>query len=125
MKTVILVVTALGLASCDTYQGLQNRRGPSKGQVEAQGAGVSRKLAVVTTKSVPQYAADSEQCEHQVAAVMGPPGPEDSLEALKRALIDQAGQKTISVSYVNQDRAMERQASIKSCLSHKGYLVKP
>lgn len=119
-----MILASLGLASCDGVHDLQNaEREAQPGAARVHRIATSGALSVVTDRSVPAYSADLMRCEHRVAAAMGPPGLEDSTEALKRALDEHPDDKTITLSYVNQDKAISRQASIKICLSRLGYLV--
>lgn len=119
-----MILAALGLASCDGVHDLQNAERttrPSAAQahrIQTPGA-----RSVVTDKSVPAYSADLQRCENRAAASLGPPGLSDSTEALKRAFDAHPGDKTVTLSYVNQDKAMSRQISIQRCLSRLGYLV--
>lgn len=124
MKKIFMILASLGLASCDGVHDLQNaERAVHPSVTQAHRIATSGATSVITDRSVPAYSADLMRCENRVAASMGPPGLDDSTEALKRALDEHPGEKTITLSYVNQDKAISRQSSIHRCLSHLGYLV--
>lgn len=125
---ILAFVTALGLASCDAGPVSQTLVGetakPSVPPVAPKPGGSANVAAVVTTKALSDAYRDLERCRAVVAASMGPPGVADDLEALKRALKAHPNDHTISLAYVNDDRAIRRKQMIKDCLFESEYIVK-
>lgn len=137
VRRILVLVTALGLAACDAdqvsrtlvgeaNQGAAALKGtrPSAPVRNPEAAGSPDAIAVVTTKSVPEYAKDLDHCRAVVATAMGPADAMDDVEALKRALKEHPQDKIISPVYVNDDRAIRRRENIKSCLHQIGYVIK-
>ena len=137
MRRMLLLVTALGLSACDADQVSQTLVGEAnKAAVtlkatkaptplaSSEPAGSPDAIAVVTTKSVPEYYNDLEHCRAVAISKMGLPGAQDDLEALRRALQAHPGEKTVSLTYINDDRAIKRREMIKLCLTKSGYLVR-
>ncbi len=79
--------------------------------------------SVTTTRSASEYYHDLERCRASTAATMGAAGPNDNVAALKRALQDDPGGKTVTAAYLPTDRAVVRDRAVKACLSKKGYTV--
>lgn len=136
MRRILLFVTALGLASCDADHVSQTLVGQANTAAAAlkgaktsaplrnpETAGSPDAIAVVTTKSVPEYAKDLEHCRAVVATEMGPVDAMDDVEAVKRALKEHPNDKIISPTYINNDRAIRRRERVKSCLHRIGYTV--
>ena len=130
-------VAALGLASCGADRVAQTLVGDADTAVVATAPakpsvlpavpgplGSPGAIAVVPAKTPSESYKDLERCRAMVAASMGPPGVQDDLEALKRALKAHPNDNVVTLAYINDDRAIQRRDRVKSCLSQIGYIAK-
>ncbi len=124
MRWIIVIGAASFLASCDAYKASENIvNGAGQTVTDLKPAGSPEAITVVTAKSVPEYYKDLQHCRSVVAASMGPPGASDDLEAVKRAWKEHPHAKQISVTYINNDRTIQRREAVKKCLLRSGYVV--